>query len=39
LVAHIEEELSLRVFENSVEENIGPKREEVTGEWRKLRKK
>jgi len=31
------EELSLRVFENRVLRRIfGPKRDEVTGEWRKL---
>jgi len=33
-----EEELRLRVFENRVLRRIfGPKRDEVTGEWRKLR--
>ena len=37
LVAHIEEERRLRVFENRVLRRIfGPKRDEVTGEWRKL---
>ena len=31
------EDLRLRVFENSVLRRIfGPKRDEVTGEWRKL---
>jgi len=31
------EELRLRVFENRVPKRIfGPKRDEVTGEWRKL---
>jgi hypothetical protein len=35
-VAHIEKH-RLRVFENRVLRRIfGPKREEVTGEWRKL---
>jgi len=35
-VAHIEER-RLRVFENRVLRRIfGPKRDEVTGEWRKL---
>jgi hypothetical protein len=34
----LREEHSLRVFENSVLRRIfGPKRDEVTGEWRKLR--
>jgi hypothetical protein len=33
----LREELRLRVFENRVMRRIfGPKREEVTGEWRKL---
>jgi len=33
----VKEELRLRVFENRVLRRIfGPKRDEVTGEWRKL---
>jgi hypothetical protein len=37
LVAHIEGELRLRVSENRTLRRIfGPKRDEVTGEWRKL---
>jgi hypothetical protein len=37
LVAQFEEELRLRVFENRVLKRLfGPKREGVTGEWRKL---
>jgi len=37
LVAHIGEERRLKVFENRVLRRIfGPKRDEVTGEWRKL---
>jgi hypothetical protein len=37
LVSHTEEEHRLRVFENSVLRRIfGPKRDEVTGEWRRL---
>jgi hypothetical protein len=37
LVSHIKEEHRLRVFENRVLRRIfGPKRDEVTGEWRKL---
>jgi hypothetical protein len=37
LVSDIKEELGLRVFENRVLRRIfGPKRDEVTGEWRKL---
>jgi hypothetical protein len=33
----VREECRLRVFENRVLRNIfGPKRDEVTGEWRKL---
>jgi hypothetical protein len=37
LVAHIKGEHRLRVFENRVLRKIfGPKRDEVTGEWRKL---
>jgi hypothetical protein len=37
LVAHTEEELRLRVFENRVLSRIfGHKRDEETGEWRKL---
>jgi hypothetical protein len=37
LVAHTEER-RLRVFENRVLRRIfGPKRDEVTGEWRKVR--
>jgi hypothetical protein len=34
---HLKEERRLRVFENSVLRRIfGPKKDEVTGEWRKL---
>jgi hypothetical protein len=37
LVAHIGKKRRLRVFENRVLRGIfGPKRDEVTGEWRKL---
>jgi len=37
LVAHTEGECRLRVFENRALRNIfGPRRGEVTGEWRKL---
>jgi hypothetical protein len=37
LVADIREECRLRVFENRVLRRIfGPRRDEVTGEWRKL---
>jgi len=37
LVVDIEEERRLRVFENRVLRRVfGPKRDEVTGEWRKL---
>jgi hypothetical protein len=37
LVAHIEGGLRLKVFENRVLRRIlGPKTNEVTGEWRKL---
>jgi hypothetical protein len=37
LVAYQREERRLRVFENEVLRRIfGPKRDEVTGEWRKL---
>jgi hypothetical protein len=37
LVSNIKEEHILRVFENRVLRRIfGPKRDEVTGEWRKL---
>jgi hypothetical protein len=37
LVADIEGERRLRVFENRVLRRIfGPKRDEVTGDWRKL---
>jgi hypothetical protein len=32
----LREELRLRVFENGVLRIFGPKRDEVTGEWRKL---
>ena len=32
----LREERSLRVFENGVLRVFGPKRDEVTGEWRKL---
>jgi hypothetical protein len=39
LVAHIEGKRRLRVFDNRVLRRIfGPKRGEVTGEWRRLRK-
>ena len=39
MVAHIEGGTRLKVFENSVQRRIfGPKRDEVTGEWRKLHK-
>jgi hypothetical protein len=33
------EECRLRVFENMVLRIFGPKREEVTGEWRRLHNK
>jgi len=37
LVAHIEGKSRLRVLENRVQRRIfGPKRDEVTGEWRQL---
>ena len=37
MVAHIGEERRLRVFENMVLRRIfGTRRDEVTGEWRKL---
>ena len=37
MVAHIERGIRLRVFENRVLRKIfGPKRDEVTGEWKKL---
>jgi len=36
LVTDIEGETRLRVFENRVLRIFGPKRDEVTGEWRKL---
>jgi hypothetical protein len=37
MVAHIEGGTRLRVFENRVPRRIfGPKRDEVTGEWRKI---
>jgi hypothetical protein len=40
LVIHIREECRLRVFENKVLRRIfGPKRDEVTGEWRRLHNK
>jgi hypothetical protein len=32
----LREENRLRVFENSILRIFGPKRDEVTGEWRKL---
>jgi hypothetical protein len=36
----LREECRLRVFENKVLRRIfGPKRDEVTGEWRRLHKK
>ena len=38
-MASIKEECRLRVFENRVLRRVfGPKRDEVTGEWRKLHK-
>jgi hypothetical protein len=36
LVSNIREEHRLRVFENGVLRLYGPKRDEVSGEWRKL---
>ena len=40
LVAHTEGGTRLRVFENSVLRRIfGPKRDEVTGQWRKVHEK
>ena len=37
MVAHTEEERRLKVFENRMLRRIfGPKREQVTGEWRRL---
>jgi hypothetical protein len=40
IVAHIEEECRQRVFENRVLRRIfGPKRDEVTWEWRRLHNK
>jgi len=37
LVAHAEGGIRLRVFENRMLRRIfGPKRDEITGEWRKL---
>ena len=37
MVAHIKGERSLRVFENRMLKRIlGPKKDEVIGEWRKL---
>jgi hypothetical protein len=40
LVAHIEEGCRLRIFENKVLRRFfGPKRDEVTGKWRRLRNK
>ena len=37
MVAHIEGGRRLRVFENrALRKVFGPKRDEVTGEWRKL---
>jgi hypothetical protein len=39
-LAHMREECRLRVFENKVLWRIfGPKRDDVTGEWRRLHKK
>jgi hypothetical protein len=35
----LKEECRLRVFENRVLRIFGPKRDEVTGEWRRLRNK
>ena len=40
MVGHIEGRTRLRVFENRVlRRKFGPKRDEATGEWRKLHKK
>jgi hypothetical protein len=40
LVAHVEKECKLRVFENRVLRRIfGPKRDEVTEKWRRLHNK
>jgi hypothetical protein len=36
LIAHIERGTRLRVVENRVLRMVGTKRDEVTGEWRKL---
>jgi hypothetical protein len=37
MVSHIKGEYTLRAFENRVLRRIfGPKRDDVTGEWRKL---
>ena len=36
MIVHTEEERKLRVFENRVLRIFGPKRDEVTEEWRKL---
>jgi hypothetical protein len=37
VVAHVKEEHRLRAFENRVRRRIfGPKRDEVTGKWRRL---
>jgi len=36
LVTYIEGEHRLRVFENRVLRIFGPKKDEVTGDWRKL---
>jgi hypothetical protein len=37
LVCHLREECGLRVFENRVLRRIfGPKRDEVTGDWKRL---
>jgi hypothetical protein len=36
VVAHIEGGTGLRVFENRELRIFGPKRDEMTGEWRKL---
>ena len=38
MVAHIEEERRGRLFEYRVFRIFGPQMDEVTGEWRKLRK-
>ena len=40
MVCHLREECRLRMFENRVQRGIfGPKRDEVTGEWKRLHDK